>query len=341
MHLLRLNATLENRWNEYVGQRTSTVTDLSGWRHVVRKTYGIRSYFIAVEDKDAFIGVLCLFEIKHPLFGHYLTTAAFATDGGLHYDSDSACELLIEEARRLADELQVDYLLIRTRGLQIEGFTQDQHYRTAVIDLQAGADSIWEKTLPGKTRNQVRRGIKEGFTVHSGHDQQSDFHRIFHTHMRDLGSPAHSEAFYQNIIKYLGEHAQFIVVREGRGLVAGALLFEINGTAMNLHTVSLMKYNRRCPNYLLYWDMIKRSCERGNTKFDMGRSETDSSNLKFKQNWGAQVVELNYNYYLRNLIDVPYADPRNPRYKLPIAIWKKLPLPVSGAIGPWLIRGIA
>lgn len=341
MHLLLLDAALENRWDDYVGQRTSTVTDLSAWRHVVRETYGIKSHFIAVEENDALIGALCLFEIKHPLFGHYLTTAAFATDGGLHYDSDIARDLLIEEAKRLADELQVDYLLVRTQGLHIEGFTQDQHYRTAVINLQGGSDAVWEEILRGKTRNQVRRGIKEGFTVHRGQDQRQDFYRVFHTHMRDLGSPAHSKRFYQNIVRFLGERAQFIVVREDRSVVAGALLFEINGTAMNYHTVALMKYNRRCPNYLLYWDMIKGSCERDNTRFDMGRSEADSSSLKFKQNWGAQVVELNYNYYLRNLTDVPYADPRNPRYKLPIAIWKKLPLPVTGVLGPWLIRGIA
>ncbi len=341
MHLLRIDASLEKRWDEYVGRRTSTVSDLSGWRHVVSETYGIHSYFIAVEDNNALIGTLGLFEIKHPLFGHYLTTAPFSTDGGLHYDSDIARDLLIEEAKRLADELQVDYLLVRTRGLQIEGFMQDQHYRTAVLNLDAGADAVWTEAIRGKTRNQVRRGLKEGFAIHTGHDQLLGFHRVFNTHMRDLGSPAHCKAFYQNIIKYLGDRAQFIVVREGRSLVGGALLFEINGTAMNLHTVSLMKYNRRCPNYLLYWDMIKGSCERGNTRFDMGRSEADSSNLKFKKNWGTKIVELNYNYYLRNLTDIPYVDPRNPRYQLPITIWKKLPLPVTGFIGPRLIKGLA
>lgn len=340
MRLLRIDASLEKRWNKYVEQRTSTVSDLSGWRHVVQEVYGIRSYCMAVEDNEAFIGTLGLFEVKHPLFGHYLTTAIFSTEGGLHYDSDIAYEMLIEEAKRLADELQVDYLLIRTRALQIGGFKQDQHYRTAVLDLQGGPIVLWEKTLGGKTRNQVRRGIKEGFTIHTGHDQMADFHRVINTHMRDLGSPAHSKLFYQNIIEFLGEHAHFIVIREGRRPVAGALLFEINGTATNLHTVSLMKYNRRCPNYLLYWDMIRGACERGNTKFDMGRSEADSSNLKFKQNWGTENVELNYNYYLRNLAEVPYVDPRNSRYQLPIAIWKKLPLPVTGVLGPWLIRGL-
>lgn len=341
MHLLRIDTSLENRWDKYVEQRTSTVSDLSGWRHVVHETYGIRSHFIAVEDNDALIGALALFEIEHPLFGHYLTTAAFSTDGGLHYDSDDARDLLVEEAKHLADELQVEYLLIRTRGLQIEGFKQDQHYRTAVLDLHAGVDSVWMEAIRGKARNHVRRGIKEGFTIHKGHDQLSDFHRVFHTHMRDLGSPAHSKMFYQNIIKFLGERAQFIVVREGKSLVGGALLFEVNGTAMNLHTVSLMKYNRRCPNYLLYWDMIKSSCERGNKRFDMGRSEADSSNLKFKMNWGTKIVELDYNYYLRSLTDIPYVDPRNRRYQLPIAIWKKLPLSVTGVLGPRLIKGLA
>jgi len=197
-----------------------------------------------------------LYEFKHPVFGHYLTTAPFATDGGLHYDNGIACKLLVEEARRLADELRVGYLLIRTRGKPIEGLVPDTHYRTAVLDLQSGADEIWEKTLPAKTRNQIRRGMKEGFTIHSGHDQLPDFYRVFQTHMRDLGSPAHSKALYRNIVRFLGERVRFIVVREGRNVVAGALLFEINGTAMNHHTVSLSKYNRRCPNYLLYWEMM-------------------------------------------------------------------------------------
>jgi len=73
----------------------------------------------------------------------------------------------------------------------------------------------------------------------------------------------------------------------------------------------------------------------------MGRSEADSSNLKFKMNWGAEGLQLNYDYYLRKLKDIPYVDPHNTRYRLPIALWKKLPVPVAGALGPWLIRGIA
>lgn len=341
MRLLRVDSSREKCWNEYVEPRASSVTELFAWRRVVKETYNIASHFIAVVDDGSFIGALGLFEIRHPLFGHYLTTAAFSTDGGFYSDNTEASDLLVDEAKRLAEDLRVDYLLIRTRGIDLKGFAVDRHYQTAVLDLNEGVDNIWERKLTGKTRNQVRRGIKEGFTVQSGLDQIQDFCRVFHTHMRDLGSPAHGQRFYDSIIQHLGDQAQFIVVRDGSSLVAGALMFELNGTAMNHHTVALKQYNKRCPNYLIYWDMIKNSCDRGNTKFDMGRSEADGPNIRFKKNWGTQIVGLNYNYYLKELDEVPYVDPRNPRYALPVAVWKKLPLFVTRAIGPQLIRGLA
>lgn len=341
MQLMQIDTSLEKRWDDYVIPRTHTVTDLSGWRHVVEDSYGVGSYFLAVESNGQFAGALGLYEIRHPLFGHYLSTAVFSTDGGFYYESVEARDLLIEEARRLAEELNVDYLLIRSRDSVPGGFTPDLRYRTAILDLTSGAENIWRSILPGKTRNQVRRGQKEGFSVRSGHGEMPEFFDVFHKHMRVLGSPAHSKVFYQNVLKYLGEYASFIVVRDGEELAAGALLFEVNGTAMNYHTVSLRDFNRRCPNYFLYWHMIKEASERGNHHFDMGRSEAESSNLKFKKNWGAAVVDLSYNYLLQNLSDIPYTNPHNPKYRLPIAIWRKMPLVLTRSLGPWLIRGIA
>ncbi len=341
MQLSRVNASLEPQWDEYVRSRTLTVTDLTGWRHVLRQVYGLPSHFFVAFDGDAVVGAMGLFEVKHPLFGHYLTTAAFSNDGGLYCDGPDVRELLVTEARRLADDLDVAYLLIRTRGVELDGFDVDRHYRTALVDLEGGADSVWKDTLKAKARNQVRRGLGEGFTVHAGHDQLRAFHQVFHRHMRDLGSPAHSFGFYEAIIEHLSDHARFIVVRDGAQPVAGALLFEVNGTVSNYHTVALRQYNRRCPNYLIYWDMISQSCARGNRLFDMGRSEEGSTQLRFKTNWGARVVGLSYNYYLRKLDRIPYVDPRNAKYRLPIAVWKRLPVPLTRSLGPHLIRGLA
>jgi FemAB-related protein (PEP-CTERM system-associated) len=328
------------RWDAYVGPRTASVTDLFAWRRVVRQAYGIRSHFLAAIEGDRIAGTLGLFEIAHPVFGHYLTTAVFGNDGGFHFDNPEARDALVGEARRLTQSLHADYLAIRSRSETLGGFRLDDQYRTAVLDLSGGADASW-KRLPSKTRNQVRHGQKQGFSLQAGPDQLEDFYSVFHHHMRDLGSPAHNRKFYLAVLEHLGEYAEFVVVRDGRTLVAGALVFRFNGTATNYHTVALHAFNRRCPNYLLYWAMIEASCVRGCSSFDMGRSAADSSNLRFKLNWGPDVLPLHYNYFLGRAKDVPKLNPANPAFRIQIAMWQKLPVFVTRRLGPRLISGLA
>jgi FemAB-related protein (PEP-CTERM system-associated) len=328
------------RWDAYVGPRAIAGTDLFAWRRVVTSTYGLRPWFFAALEGDRVAGTLGLFEARHPIFGHYLATAPFGNDGGFHFDGGAARDALLVEARKLADDLRVDYLVVRTRGVELEGFHVDRRYQTALIDLEGGAEAVWNKRLDAKTRNQVRKAMKEGFTVETGHAQMGGFLDVFHRHMRDLGSPAHGARYYAAIVEHFGEHANFFVVRDGREPAAGALVFWINGVAVDHHTVALRKFNRRCPNYLIYWKMLEASCERKCTWFDMGRSEAGSSNIKFKLNWGPELRVLPYNYYLVRAKSVPYLDPRNPRYRIPILLWQRLPLFFTRRMGPRLISGL-
>lgn len=327
-------------WDAYVESRTATVTDLSAWSLVIAEAYGIRSHLLVARAGAEIVGVLGLHEIRHPVFGHYLTTAAFGNDGGFHYDRAAARDALLEEAGLLAERLRVAYLVIRSREERLPGLQADSSYVAAELDLSEGAEAVWAR-LPSKTRNQVRRGRKEGFTVSSGPDQIDAFFDVFHEHMRDLGSPAHSRRYYRSIQDHLGERADFLVVRDGATVVAGALLFRVNGTAMNMHTVALRKFNRRCPNYLLYWTMIERSCAHGCRRFDMGRSRADSPQLQFKSNWGTTELPLHYHFLLQTLQAPPDLDPRNPRFRLATAVWQRLPLWVTRLVGPRLIPGVA
>jgi FemAB-related protein (PEP-CTERM system-associated) len=328
-----------DRWDAYVGARTSSVLDLFAWRLVARDAYGIGAHHLVAVDDERIVGALALFELRHPLFGHYLVSAVFGTDGGLLYDREDVRDALTEEASHLSQRQRAGYLLIRTRDAALPGFRADDRFRTAVVDLSPGTEEVWER-LPGKTRNQVRRGMKEGFTVARGVDQISAFHDVFHRHMRLLGSPAHSVRFYEAIARHVGERADFLVVRDGNTLVAGALMFHVNGTAMNLHTVALPQYNTRCPNYLLYWRMMEIAAGYGCHAMDMGRSEAGSSQLRFKENWAPQTVQLFYNYRLPPEQPLPRLDPRNSRYALAISAWRRLPLPFTKLLGPQLITGL-
>jgi FemAB-related protein (PEP-CTERM system-associated) len=328
------------RWDAWIAPRTRTLTDLSGWAQLVRDAYGLRSHMLAaVDDEGAMRGALALCEVRHPLFGRYLATAPFANDGGLLYDDPRTRELLLAEAKRLSAERRASHVVIRLRGEDLPGFTPDHRYHTATVDLGGGAEAVWGR-LPAKTRNQVRRGQKEGFRIATGVAEIEPFHRVMHAHMRELGSPVHALRYYTLIAKRFGDQARFMVVRDGDALVGGALLLLINDTAANLHTVALREYNRRCPNYLLYWHMLEASCQAGCTRFDMGRALAGGPNLAFKENWNPEVAPLSYNYHLRTMTAVPFVDPRNPRYRLAIAVWRRLPLRVTRALGPRLIGGL-
>src|SRR5207253_1337670 len=138
----------------------------------------------------------------------------------------------------------------------------DARFCTALVDLPTTSEAAWE-ALPSKTRNQIRRGMKEGFSIHLGAGELRPFFDVFHRHMRDLGSPAHGLSFYEAIIRHCGPHADFMTVRDGAKVVGGALVFHVNGVASNYHTVTRRDYNPRCANYLLYWRIIEQAIARG------------------------------------------------------------------------------
>jgi hypothetical protein len=90
----------------------------------------------------------------------------------------------------------------------------------------------------------------------------------------------------------------------------------------------------------MYWDVIRRSCVNGIRSFDFGRSKAGTGSFAFKKNWGFEPQPLTYGYYLRGLDSVPEINPLNPKYRMFVALWKRLPLPVSKIAGPWIARSL-
>jgi FemAB-related protein (PEP-CTERM system-associated) len=91
-------------------------------------------------------------------------------------------------------------------------------------------------------------------------------------------------------------------------------------------------------NDFMYWDLMRRSCERGLQMFDYGRSKQGSGSYSFKKNWGFEPQPLYYEYFLVKAKSVPDVSPMNPKYRMFIAVWKKLPLHVTQFLGPHIVK---
>ena len=85
---------------------------------------------------------------------------------------------------------------------------------------------------------------------------------------------------------------------------------------------------------------MRRACERGCKVFDYGRSKIGTGPYSFKKNWGFEPQPLSYEYRLYKRDGVPQNNPMNPKYRAFIALWRRLPIGVANAIGPYIVRNL-
>jgi len=93
-------------------------------------------------------------------------------------------------------------------------------------------------------------------------------------------------------------------------------------------------------NDFKYWELMRRACERGVKIFDYGRSKEGTGPYSFKKNWGFEPQRLHYEYCLYKHRTVPQNNPNNPKYKLFIAAWRRMPIGLANWLGPHIVRNL-
>ena len=132
---------------------------------------------------------------------------------------------------------------------------------------------------------------------------------------------------------------KFIPIAEESGLIlsigAGLVLFTDN-TATIPWASTLRRYNRLAPNMLLYWSLLSHATDKGCDYFDFGRSTIGEGTYKFKQQWGARPVALNWRTVPMTEQQAAADTTLNGKSSLRQTaenIWRKLPLPVTVTLG--------
>jgi len=97
-------------------------------------------------------------------------------------------------------------------------------------------------------------------------------------------------------------------------------------------------YNDKAANTFMYFDHIRWASQHGYRTFDFGRCKRETGVFEFKRHWATSMRELPYETILLRRNEVPNYSPANPKFRLAIQMWKKLPLPVTRMLGPQLIR---
>ena len=320
---------------------TSSIYQDYRWIPVIEQSFGHKCFYLVSEDYDGHItGTLPLVHLNSLFFGNFLVSMPYFNYGGVCADDLPARNLLIEEAIRTAKRLGASHIEFRQELPLGNGFPVKTYKVSMRLELPKSERDLWN-SFPSKLKSQIRKPQKEGMTVRiSRYEELENFYRIFSINMRDLGTPVYPKHFFRNILDHFPENSWICTVSSGKTPVASGFLLGFKGNMEIPWASSIREYNRLGPNMLLYWSCLEFACNRGVRVFDFGRSTVGEGTYRFKEQWGAIPHPMFWHYWMAREEPMPEINPRNPKYRFAIEMWKKLPVPITRIIGPAIVRNI-
>jgi len=340
LSIRRLAATdTDPRWDAFVmASDDATFFHRSAWQQVIRQAFGHETYFYYAERAGRLIGILPLVHIKSLLFGHALISNAFCVYGGIVADDEEASQALLAQAQQLARELGVDYLEMRNRARKHPDWPSKPLYVTFRKTLDADLENNLN-AIPRKQRAMVRAGIKAGLTS-VVEESVERFYRAYSESVRNLGTPVFPKRYFQLLKQVFAEDCEILTVEHQGQLVASVMNFYFKDEVLPYYGGGTALARDLKGNDFMYWEVMRRAVDKGCRVFDYGRSKVDTGSYRFKKHWGFEPEPLYYEFDLINATAMPDINPLNPKYQLFIAAWKRLPLPVSQWVGPWLAKDL-
>lgn len=278
-------------------------------------------------------------QISSWLFGNAIVSTAFCVHGGPVATDSTVAAALIAEAIRLANDRNVDFLECRCPKPNLgEWQTRSDLY----VSFRRPIDPDPERNMlniPRKQRAMVRKGINSGL-VSEFDEEVGRLYDIYATSVRNLGTPVFSKAYFRNLKQTFQDECDILTVCKGTEAISSVMSFYFRDQVLPYYGGGTSGARQVAGNDFMYWELMRHACLKDVKWFDFGRSKVGTGSFYFKKNWGFSPEPLEYSYLLRRLDRLPEINPNNPKYKYFIALWKRLPLLVSKAVGPLIARNL-
>jgi FemAB-related protein (PEP-CTERM system-associated) len=327
------------RWDAFVsGCPHATFFHRAGWQQVIERAFGHRTHFLYAEMDGRIVGVLPLAHINSFLFGNSLSSLPFCVYGGIAAESQTAADALNDAAQALAVALKVDYLEYRNRHAQHPDWPAKALYVTFRKEIDPAEEANMQ-AIPRKQRAMVRKGIKAG--LQSTIDPTTErFFAAYSASVHRLGTPVFSRKYFRILKEVFAESCEIMTITKDERTISSVMSFYFRDEVLPYYGGGTLEARDFAGNDFMYWELMRRSCARGVLVFDFGRSKLGTGSFDFKKNWGFTPEPLHYEYQLYGAQSVPDTNPLNPKYRLMIKTWQRMPLALANAIGPFIVKNL-
>jgi FemAB-related protein (PEP-CTERM system-associated) len=311
---------------------------LIAWKDSIEDTFGYRPTYLVAARQDRVCGVLPLFFVNTLLTGKRLISSPFAVYGGILADSDETRVSLLEKAKALGARLQVKEIELRNAwAAQCSGLPRISRYVTFTQEIGADEEAVLN-SIPRKTRAAVRKSLKEELTTRRELSNCAAFEDLYSRNLHRLGTPCFPPRHFSTLLEKFRGMSDIREISLGGKVIAAVFSLYFRDQVLPYYGASDPAYNASQPNNFMYYDLMRWGGQNGYRIFDFGRSKRVKGSYDFKSHWGMMERELPYEVHLIKGKKLPNYSPANPVFRLPILLWQKLPLGLTKALGPRLIR---
>jgi FemAB-related protein (PEP-CTERM system-associated) len=329
----------EARWDRFVLDcPEATFFHRAGWKAVIERSFGHRTWFLYAEADGKIEGVLCLAEIKSRLFGHSLSSLPFCVYGGIAALNDASRNALDRHAQELAASLKVGHLEYRNQEPRHADWKSKELYVTFRKEILPDPEQNM-LAIPKKQRAMVRKGIKAGLQCEID-DNVDRLFTAYATSVHRLGTPVFSKKYFHTLKDVFGDDCEIQTITNQGRIVSSVLSFYFRDQVLPYYGGGMDEARAVAGNDFMYWELMRRACEKGYKVFDFGRSKLGTGAFDFKKNWGFAPQSLYYEYQLHRSTEMPDNNPLNPKFRLFVKMWQFLPMPVATALGPHIVKNL-
>lgn len=328
------------RWNEFVfACPDATFFHRAEWQKIIGEVFRHPTFFLYAEKESQIVGVLPLAHVNSRLFGNALVSLPFAVYAGIASNDPEAQASLEAKAQQLAVKLDVDHLEFRNVSAKHSNWPTQDLYVTFRKEILPDAEANM-LAIPRKQRAMVRKGIKN--CLKSQVDRSSDrFFSLFADNVHRHGTPALPKRYFDTLLKVFGDDCEILTVTSSEGkLLSSVLSFYFRDEVLPYYAGDDEAARDLAANDFKYWELMRRSSERGLRIFDYGRSKVGTGPYAFKKNWGFAPQPLHYEYCLYKRDSIPQNNPNNAKYKLFIEAWRRMPIGLANWLGPHIVRNL-
>ncbi len=360
MHVSLITEQDQSLWDAYVLSHPDTSPyHLYAWRQACESAYGLTCYYFAARNDSGIVGVLPLAQINPPFSKSkgVLCSLPYCDLGAPLADDTETKQALLTAAFELAQRLGISRLDIRDTHTTADSRAEEPAPGSKVrmvLKLPESAE-VLAKSYKAKRRSQIRKAEKNGVSFHFAQDAAAidDFYDVISRNMHALGSPTHSLKWFQAIHRHFKDNLKLGIVSYDNQVIGAAALLLSGKTATVPWASTLSDFNHLAPNMLLYWGLLEFTANNGFMTFDFGRSTVGEGTYKFKKQWGAQPVALDWQQFQpngqhilitpsRSSLNRGSSNHRPSKIRSMIEkLWRQLPLPVSIFLGSKIRRYIS